>query len=124
MFDIAKITKSGDLSPKNGVAQLVEQSAKQMRRRFESAHRSQSNFTDMKAIIQTVKRTYRTTESVTHGSREYETVKKIDAKTRDTTILGVPVLTTFAIDGEEKVVKFLGIPIKSFRQELWDHRVK
>ncbi len=53
--------------------------------------------------------------------RLYETVEKVDAQTKETAILGVPVLTQFSIDGEEKIVKFLGIPIKSFRRELWDH---
>ena len=75
----------------------------------------------MKAIIQTIKRTYRTTENVRLDGRLYETVKKIDAQTNKTTIFGVPVLTKFSIDGEEKLVKFCGIPIKSFRRELWDH---
>lgn len=75
----------------------------------------------MKAIIQTTTKTYRTTEKVKLDNRLYEVVQKVDARTKETTIFGVPVLTQFSIDGEEKIVKFMGIPIKSFRRELWDH---
>ncbi len=75
----------------------------------------------MKAIIQTISKTYRTTSNVQLDGRLYETVEKVDAQTKETAILGVPVLTQFSIDGEEKIVKFFGIPIKSFRRELWDH---
>lgn len=75
----------------------------------------------MKAIIETVSRTYRTTENVNVNGESHEIVKRIDAQTSKTTIFGVPVLTKFSIDGEEKLVKFCGIPIKSSRRELWDH---
>lgn len=77
----------------------------------------------MKAIIQTITKTYRTTENVKLDGRLHEVVQKIDAETKDTTIFDVPVLTKFSIDGEEKVVKFFGIPIKSYRRELWDHQL-
>lgn len=76
----------------------------------------------MRAIIQTITKTYRTTANVQLDGRLHEVVKKIDAQTKETTIFGVPVLTQFSINGEEKRVKFLGIPIKSFRRELWDHQ--
>lgn len=75
----------------------------------------------MKAIIQTITKAYRTTKNVRLSGRLYETVKGIDARTSKTTIFGVPVLTKFSIDGEEKIVKFCGIPIISFRRELRDH---
>lgn len=117
------LTRNNRLIYQNGVAQSVEQrgtiirrSAVQVRPPFLRQH-----LTNMKAIIQTVKKTYRTTTSVKLDGRLYETVNKIDARTKETTILGVPVLTQFSVDGEEKIVRFLGIPIKSFRQELWDH---
>lgn len=76
---------------------------------------------NMKAIIQTVSRTYRKTKNVESEGKLYEIVDKICAQTKETAILGVPILTRFSIDGEEKITKFLGIPIKSSRHELWDH---
>jgi len=74
-----------------------------------------------KAIIQVIKKTYRTTENVDMHGRLHEVVQKIDAQTEETIIFGVPIMTKFSIDGEEKTIKFLGIPIKSSRRELWDH---
>lgn len=75
----------------------------------------------MKPIIQTIVRTYRTTEKVASNGRICEIVRKVDAQTKRTTILGVPVLTEYSVDGEEKIVRLFGIPIKSRRRELWDH---
>lgn len=75
----------------------------------------------MRAIIQTLSKTYRTTANVKLDGHLHEVVKKIDTRTKETTIFGVPVLTHYSIEGEEKIVKFLGIPIKSSRLELWDH---
>ena len=75
----------------------------------------------MKAIIRTTTRTYRSTHTVEDGNMAHELVTKIDARTKETTILGVPVQTQFSIDGEEKIIKIFGIPILSFRRELWDH---
>ena len=93
-----------------------------MRRRFESARRSSFEiYQYMKAIIQTIIKTYRTTSSVKLDGRVHEIVNKIDARTKETTIFGAPVITQFSIDGEEKIVKLFGITIKSFRRELWDH---
>lgn len=76
----------------------------------------------MKAIIQTITKIYRTTANVKLDGRLHEVANKIDAQTKETTIFGVPILTQFSIQGEEKTVKFLGIPMKSFRQELWDRQ--
>lgn len=76
----------------------------------------------MKAIIQTRTKTYRTTANVKLDGRVYEVVNKIDAQTKETTIFGVPVLTQFSIQGEEKNVKLFGIPVKSIRRELWDRQ--
>lgn len=75
----------------------------------------------MKAIIQTITKTYRTTEDVEINHRLHEVVRKVDAQTKETTIFGVPILTHFSIEGDEKLIKFFGIPIKSSRRELWDH---
>ena len=55
-----------------------------------------------------------------HG-RLTEIAEKVDARTKETTIFGVPVLSQYSVDGEETIVKFFGIPIKSSRRELWDH---
>ena len=112
----------------NDVAQLEEHRLTNLQdlsangRRFESAHRSQLQIIKrMKAIIQSVTRTYRTTKNVKVDGHLHEIVKRIDVQTSKTTIFGVPVLSKYTIEGEEKLVKFCGIPIKSFRRELWDH---